>query len=230
MIGPCSLAAPVLRPYQVEAVDAIREAFALFRRVLLVLPTGGGKTVIFAFITRQAARKGNRVIVLTHRQEIIEQISAALAIMDVPHGHIRPNYPMTDDLVLVGMVQTVALRLEAIPAPVLLIIDEAHHAVAGTWSKIAAEWPHAKILGVTATPERLDGRGLGEAFDKMVIGPDVRELIDADHLASFHYLAPDLTRRSIYRPSAASVVTTIVPIWNVPLTGTVSPATQSSIT
>jgi DNA repair protein RadD len=114
-----------------------------------------------------------------------------LAVMNVPHGHIRPGYPMTADLVQVGMVQTVARRLEAIPAPALLVVDEAHHAVAGTWAKIAATWPNAKILGVTATPERLDGRGLGEAFDKMVIGPDVRELIDAGHLASYRYLAPD---------------------------------------
>jgi Type III restriction enzyme, res subunit len=92
---------------------------------------------------------------------------------------------MTADVVQVGMVRTVAQRLEAIPGPVLLVLDEAHHAVAGTWVKIAATWPNAKILGVTATPERLDGRGLGEAFEEMVIGPDVRELIDAGHLAAF---------------------------------------------
>ena len=71
------------------------------------------------------------------------------------------------------------------------MIDEAHHAVAGTWAKIAAAWPNAKILGVTATPERLDGVGLRDAFDTMVVGPDVRELIDAGYLAPFRYLAPN---------------------------------------
>ena len=199
----CPNASPVsLRDYQIECMTAIRQAFKRGRRVLFVLPTGGGKTIIFAFITLHAAAKGNRVIVLAHRAEIADQINAALASMGVVHGRIQPGYVMTDDLVQVGMLQTVARRLEAIPAPALLVIDEAHHAVAGTWAKITAAWPNAKVLGVTATPERLDGVGLRDAFDTMVFGPDVRELIDAGYLASFRYLAPstdiDLSRvRSI---------------------------------
>ena len=178
-----------LRDYQTECVAAIRQAFTRWRRVLFALPTGGGKTVCFAFITSSAAAKGNRVIVLAHRQEIADQISTALAAMDVAHGRIQPGHPMTDHLVQVGMVQTVARRQEAIPAPTLLVIDEAHHAVAGTWHKVADAWPNAKVLGVTATPERLDGVGLRDAFDQMVVGPDVRELIDGGHLAPFRYLA-----------------------------------------
>jgi DNA repair protein RadD len=184
------MSAPVLRPYQVEDVAAIRAAFIQCRRVLFVLPTGGGKTVTFAFITAHAAGKGNRVLVVAHRQEIADQISIALSAQGVPHGRIQPGYAPTDDLVQVGMVQTIARRLDTIPAPALLVIDECHHAVAGTWAKITAAWPNAKVLGVTATPERLDGVGLREAFDQMVIGPDVRELIDAGHLAPFRYLAP----------------------------------------
>jgi DNA repair protein RadD len=192
----------ILRDYQSECVAAIRAAFAQCRRVLFVLPTGGGKTICFAFITSNAAAKGNRVIVLAHRQEIVDQISAALTAMDVVHGRIQPGHAMTDDLVRVGMVQTVARRLETIPAPALLVIDEAHHAVAGTWGTITNAGPNAKILGVTATPERLDGVGLRDAFDQMVIGPDVGDLINAGHLAPYRYLAPstgiDLSRvRSI---------------------------------
>jgi superfamily II DNA or RNA helicase len=183
--------APVLRPYQVEAVAAIRAAFALVFRVLFCLPTGGGKTVCFAYITANAAAKGNRVIVIAHRQEIVDQIAAALTAMGVAHGRIQPGYPMTDDLVQVAMVQTLARRLDTIPVPTLLVIDECHHAVSDTYARIAAAWPGVKTLGVSATPERLDGRGLNEAFDRMVIGPDVRELIDAGHLAPFRYLAPD---------------------------------------
>jgi DNA repair protein RadD len=182
---------PILRDYQDECVGAIRQAFTRRRRVLFVLPTGGGKTVCFAYITLHAAAKGNRAIVLAHRQEIADQISAALANMGVAHGRIQPGYAMTDDLVQVGMVQTVARRLGAIPAPALLVIDEAHHAVAGTWATIAAAWPNAKVLGVTATPERLDGVGLRDAFDTMVVGPDVRELIDDSYLAPLRYFAPN---------------------------------------
>jgi DNA repair protein RadD len=186
-----AVTAPILRDYQDECVGAIRQAFTRWRRVLFVLPTGGGKTVIFAFITSHAAAKGNRVIVLAHRQEIADQISTALAAMGVAHGRIQPGHAMTSDLVLVGMVQTVARRLAVIPEPTLLVIDEAHHAVAGTWATIAAAWPNAKVLGVTATPERLDGVGLRDAFDQMVVGPDVRELIDDGYLAPFRYLAPN---------------------------------------
>jgi superfamily II DNA or RNA helicase len=182
--------APVLRDYQDECVAAIRKAFTRCRRVLFVLATGGGKTVIFAFITAHAAAKGNHILVLAHRQEIADQISIALAAMGVPHGRIQPGHAMTDDPVQVAMVQTVARRLDAIPAPALLVIDEAHHAIAGTWAKITEHWPSAKVLGVTATPERLDGIGLRDAFDAMVLGPDVRELIDAGYLAPFRYLAP----------------------------------------
>ena len=185
-----SAPAAILRSYQVEGVAAIRAAFTQCRRVLFVLPTGGGKTVCFAFITAHAAAKGNRVIVLAHRQEITDQISIALSAQGVPHGRIQPGHKPTDDLVQVGMVQTVARRLDAIPAPTLLVIDECHHAVAGTWTKITAAWPNAKVLGVTATPERLDGVGLRDAFDQLVVGPDVRELIDAGYLAPFRYLAP----------------------------------------
>jgi DNA repair protein RadD len=90
-------APPILRSYQDEAVAAIRAAFARCRRVLFVLPTGGGKTVVFAFIVTNAAAKGNRVIVLAHRQEIADQISTALTAMGVAHGRIQPGYPMTGD-------------------------------------------------------------------------------------------------------------------------------------
>jgi superfamily II DNA or RNA helicase len=136
----------VLRAYQVEAVAAIRAAFTQHRRVLFVLPTGGGKTVIFAYITEHAAAKGNSVVVLAHRQEIADQISAALTAMDVPHGRIQPGYTTTDDLVQVCMVQTVARRLEALPAPALVVIDECHHSVAGTWAKMGLPHDLFKIV------------------------------------------------------------------------------------
>jgi DNA repair protein RadD len=178
-----------LRDYQATNVNEIRAACAQHRRVLFVLPTGGGKTIIFAHITTGAAAKGKRVIILAHRQEIADQISRALVAMGVAHGLIQPGHGRTDDLVQVGMVQTVARRLADIAEPALLVIDEAHHAVAGTWARIAAAWPYAKILGVTATPERLDGVGLRDAFDVMVLGPDVRVLIDGGYLAPFRYLA-----------------------------------------
>jgi DNA repair protein RadD len=179
-----------LRDYQVDDIADIRAAFVEHRRVLFVLPTGGGKTVIFSFITTHAAAKGNRVIILAHRQEIVDQICRALDVMGVAYGRIQPGRRMTAEPVQVAMVQTLARRLDLVEEPALLVVDEAHHAVAGTWSKIASAWPHAKVLGTTATPERLDGVGLRDAFDVMVVGPDMAELIAAGYLAPFRYLAP----------------------------------------
>jgi DNA repair protein RadD len=181
---------PNLRQYQHEAVAAIRQAFKRYRRVLFVLPTGGGKTIVFSYVAMQATAKGNRVLILAHRQEILDQISTALTDMGVIHGLIRPGHAVTAHPVQIGMVQTVARRLGKLAEPKFLIIDEAHHAVAGTWTRIAGAWPKAKVLGVSATPERLDGVGLGEAFDELVIGPDIRALIDAGYIAPFRYLAP----------------------------------------
>ena len=92
--GVVTVSAPaaILRPYQVECVAAIRTAFTQCGRVLFVLPTGGGKTVCFALITSSAAAKGNRVLVLAHRQEIADQISIALSAKGVPHGRIQPGH------------------------------------------------------------------------------------------------------------------------------------------
>lgn len=179
-----------LRSYQESLVGAIRAGFARHRRVLAVAPTGAGKTITFAYITAGAAAKGNAVYIVAHRAEIVAQISQALDAQGVRHGRIQPGHTMTDDPVQVAMVQTLARRLDRVPPPALLVVDECHHAVAGTWQRVTDAWPATKVLGVTATPARLDGRGLGNAFDTMVIGPLVRELIDGGYLAKFTYLAP----------------------------------------
>lgn len=179
-----------LRDYQEIAVQAIREAFGEFRRVLFVLPTGGGKTVVFSHIAEQAMRKGRTVVIVAHRRRIVNQISAALDRLGVAHGVIAPKHPTTDHPVQVGMIQTIFRRLDRIAEPDLLVVDEAHHGVAGTWERVSSAWTRARILGVSATPERLDGKGLRPAFDEMVIGPYPRELIEKGALSDYEYLAP----------------------------------------
>lgn len=179
-----------LRPYQSDFVNGIRSAFGRRRRVLGVAPTGSGKTVVFSYIGQAATARGSRVMIVAHRIEIVEQISLALDRFGVVHGRIMQGHAMTDDLTQVGMVQTVARRLDKLIEPSLLIIDEAHHGVAGTWEKLGTAWSRSRHLGMTATPERLDGRGLGGAFDEMIQGPSTAELIAAGYLARFTYLAP----------------------------------------
>jgi superfamily II DNA or RNA helicase len=163
------------------------------RAVLFVLPTGGGKTFTFVHIAEQAAIRGNRVCILVHRQELVDQASRSLHAIGCNHGIIAAGY--RQDLrqgVQVASVQTLARRLHTIPPDFfqLLIVDEAHHAVAGTWAKVLAAMPRAKVLGVTATPERLDGRGLGDQFSAMVQGPDAAWLTAEGFLVPARVFAP----------------------------------------
>ena len=105
--------APALRPYQREAVERLREAFrAGHRAVLFVLPTGGGKTVVFSRIAEQAAARGNRIAVLVHRVELLEQASRSLDALGVRHGLIAAGHSMNLAApVQVASVGTMARRL-----------------------------------------------------------------------------------------------------------------------
>lgn len=181
---------PALRPYQTEDVRRIRHAFASARSVLYQLPTGGGKTVAFAYIAKGAAEKGNRVVVVVHRRELLLQGSRALRELQVPHGIVAPGFPMVKMQTQIASVQTLVRRASKMAPPDLLILDEAHHAVAGSWAKVREAWPKARILGVTATPSRLDGRGLNEVFEVLVVGPSMKSLVDQGYLVPIEVYAP----------------------------------------
>jgi len=183
-----------LRPYQTQLITDIRLQYQLGRRsVLAVLPTGGGKTVCFSYIAQAAARRGNRVCILVHRQELLDQASRSLTAMGVNHGRIAAGRSM--DLshgVQVASVGTLARRLHLLPQDFLqlLVVDEAHHSNAGTWVKVLQHFRRARLLGVTATPVRLDGRGLGEWYQSMVLGPSAAWLTENGYLANARVLAP----------------------------------------
>lgn len=160
-------------------------------RLCYTLPTGGGKTVVFAFVVSSATQRGKRVLILGHRQEIVDQISSALTDMGVSHGIIAPGYPATIWPVQVASVATFTRRLDPSAFPFdLIVIDEAHHATAASWRAIIAAYPDAKVLGVTATPTRLDGQGLGDIFDQMIVGPDVATLTDGGFLVPSTFFTP----------------------------------------
>jgi superfamily II DNA or RNA helicase len=180
-----------LRPYQQQLVTDIRLRYQLgHRKVLAVLPTGAGKTVCFSHIAQAAARKGNRVLIAVHRQELLDQASRAIP---APHGIIAAGRAMDlSHTVQVASVQTVARRLHKLPRDFfqLVIIDEAHHSNAGTWARTLEHFHQAHVLGVTATPIRLDGRGLGEHYQAMVEGPTAQWLTDNGYLASARVFGP----------------------------------------
>ena len=188
--------APALRPYQQDAVAQLRAAFLAGQRsVLFVLPTGGGKTVVFSHIAKQAASRGKRIAVLVHRVELLEQASRALAALGVRHGLIAAGRAMNLAApVQVASVGTLARRLGQLPAELfqLLVIDEAHHSTAGQWSRIIQHFSGAHLLGVTATPVRSDGRGLGEFYSELVLGPTAAWLTANGYLAPARVFAPPI--------------------------------------
>lgn len=185
-----------LRPYQARDVERLRAGYAAgARAVLYCLPTGGGKTIVFAHVIDGAARKGRRVGVLVHRRELVRQASDKLAWAGVPHGVVAAGLDRDHDApVLVMAVQTAARRLDRLPPLDFIVADEAHHAVSPSWARVLAHWPRARVLGVTATPARLDGKGLGVAaggaFDHLTIGATVAELQAEGFLARSRVFVP----------------------------------------
>jgi superfamily II DNA or RNA helicase len=165
------------------------------RKILMVAPTGAGKTVIASAIIKRGAR---RALVVAHRREIVNQTSDKLTAFGVHHGVIQAGdedklRPMAS--VQVASIQTLharAIRSTAMPMPPadLLIIDEAHHACAPTYRAVLEQYPEAIVLGLTATPCRGDGRGLGGIFTTMIQCPQIAELIDNGYLVKTRVYAP----------------------------------------
>jgi superfamily II DNA or RNA helicase len=181
--------------YQARDIERLSQTYRRAARVVYVLPTGGGKTFVFSDITRRVVARGGRVLILVHRQELLQQASASLSRLGVAHGLIQAGRPMDiRQLVQVASVQTLVRRLDEFPSDAfrLVIIDEAHHAVAGTWARVLEHFSPARLLGVTATPIRGDGRGLGEVFEAMVLGPSAAELTEMGHLARARVFAPPI--------------------------------------
>jgi DNA repair protein RadD len=186
----------LLRPYQEKDITNIRAAFMRGeRKVCYCAPTGSGKTVTFVHAARKAVEKGQRVLIVVHRQELIDQTIAALTIEGVPFGIIASGYPeQLQAPVQVAMAQTLVRRLDHQHGDVrLLVVDEAHHVMAATWLTIVNALPNARVLGVTATPERLDGKGLRAVFETLIIGPSVKDLITEKWLSRFVVFAPEHT-------------------------------------
>lgn len=150
-----------LRPYQIEAVRAIEAHWGDWRRELLVLPTGCGKTVVFNTV---AAKQPGKVLILAHRDELIEQARDKYERMfnELP-GKIKAGE--TDiRRVTVGSVQTMSRRDYSGQFDTI-IVDEAHHAISPSYQTVLGQFPDARVLGVTATPDRGDKKSLGRYFD-----------------------------------------------------------------
>ena len=181
-----------LRDYQEAAIDALQKSYSSRKRApLFVCATGSGKTVILAEIAKRLERRGTRSCILVHRQELVEQTFRALSKAGIGYGIISPHYAPNDSApVQVASIQTLTRRFGKVAPFDFLLLDEAHHAAAGNWKSVIAEYPGAKLLGVTATPCRLDGAPLEHIFDDLIEGPPIAELVERGFLTTAKVYAP----------------------------------------
>ena len=187
----------MLRPYQDTAIDAIRgEIGSGKKRVLLVMPTGAGKTQVAAEMIRAAAKKGNSTLFVAHRRELVDQaVDRLKRDHNIEAGVIMAGRPRRDGSVMVASIQTLMRR--ELPANTrFLVCDEAHHAAADSWRKLLERIPGAVTVGLTATPWRLDGRGLQDMFDSIVVGATPSDLLAQGYLCKATgraYVPPDFS-------------------------------------
>ena len=170
----------ILRDYQSRAIQEVVQAWRDgFMRPCIVAPCGSGKSIIVADMARRTAENRKRVLYLVHRQELCEQITDTFQTDGVGMDYVQ-----------IGMVQTITRRLRKIPKPDLIITDENHHCLANSYRRIYDYFPDVRCVGVTATPVRLNGSGLGDVNDILIMGPTVKELISMGCLAPYDYYAP----------------------------------------
>jgi superfamily II DNA or RNA helicase len=188
----------VLRPYQVDVADRVMQALAAGERPIIVAPTGSGKTVVLAEVIKRCVSAHKRILVLAHRREIIHQTKQKLEahgvrcsiIMASADDELRLYEPVQVAAIATLWVRAIRSNRIQLPLADLIIIDEAHHAVARTYRKVVEAYPNAMVLGATATPVRGDGRGLGGIFTTLIEAPQILELIEQGHLVRSRVYAP----------------------------------------
>lgn len=174
------------------------EASGHFRRgkksVLIQSPTGSGKTVMAAWMTKQTLANRGSVWFICHRVELLAGTSNTFNKYGMRHGYIAAGLPMDNrNNLMVCSVDTLKNRLAVLRAPKLAIFDEAHHCGAAGWAQVI-EWLRSQgsfVIGLSATPERLDGVGLDEFFQEMVEGPQPAWLMEQGYLSTYRMFCPD---------------------------------------
>ena len=199
----------MLRDYQKEICAKVNEAFAAHRSVMMQMPTGTGKTVVLASLVRQFVdsdgsvsmsgaedERGCSVLIVAHRIELVEQTGAFLRRFGIDHGVIAGGqWPAAVQRVMVASIQTLSRCTDRHRrlAPSLVVIDEAHHALAETYKMLWRAWPEARFLGLTATPCRMSGEGFTDLFEVLVDSWSVKRFIAEGWLSPYDYysIRPD---------------------------------------
>jgi len=174
-------------------IDGIRAAMRKNKAVLCQSPTGSGKTVLTASMIHGTIAKGTRSMMVVPRRELLKQTAETFTSFGIPHSYVSAGYAFNPfEKTMLATAGSLARRLDKTPIPAVLFVDETHFGGAEldriiTHYKDAGSW----IIGLSATPERLDGRGLGCWYDSMVQGQPVRELIKLGRLSKYRMFAPD---------------------------------------
>lgn len=179
-----------LRWYQHGMITGARKALARHKRILLVGPTGCGKTVLALCMVKGALERGKRVWFLCHRRELAGQSSRAFWQSHTEHGLIMSGRAMSSLPASVGVINTLVRRMDKLQPPDLIIVDEAHRSLSKMYRDVFDAYPDASVVGLTATPQRTDGQGMGDVYDQIVEGPTMRQLIDAGYLSEYEWIAP----------------------------------------
>jgi len=186
-----------LRQYQLDVVHHVElEQRAGRRRILVVAPTGSGKTVLACEAIRRRRVRGARILVLVHRRELIKQMSQRLHAAGIDHGIIAAGFQARPgEQVQVASIATIgarAMRSRQMELPVadVIVVDESHHATADSWRSIIESFPNAVVIGLTATPCRKGGTGLGDLFETLVEAPQVAKLIAQSYLVGTKVFGP----------------------------------------
>lgn len=171
-----------LRNYQQQICERTSKVFESHRSVMVQMPTGTGKTIVLASLMHVESSSNNRtssVLIVAHRRELIEQIKTTIRRLGLDTSSV-----------IVESIQTVTRRISAGTMkirPELIIIDEAHHALARTYQMLWQQWPEARFLGLTATPYRLNGEGFTELFDTLLTSDSVSRFIADGWLSPYDY-------------------------------------------
>jgi superfamily II DNA or RNA helicase len=183
----------MLRDYQLVAKERLRDSYISGKRApLLVAPTGAGKTTIFCDIAFSAAANGKNTMIIAHRKELIDQASARLDVHSVNHGVIMADHwrHRPYERIQVASIDTLRHREHWRGWPHLIIIDEGHRAISESYLDFCRANPQARLLGVTATPFRSDGKGLDSLFDDIIVCETTKGLIEKGYLVPLRMFSP----------------------------------------
>ncbi len=173
-----------LRPYQIQAIELLRTSIQRHRRSILCVPTGGGKTTIVSAMIASAISKGKRILFLAHRSELLSQATERLKSFGLNPGLIQGKNSRVHPFLNVASVQTLRNRTNRILPPDIIFVDECHLSMANSYRKIFDAYPNAFVVGMTATPTRLDGKPLGDVYS------DIVAPISIDLLTNQSFLVP----------------------------------------